>query len=89
MREILRRYKEICRFSDARVDEKNRSIVLTRIDGLKVLVPFNHFNPPVSDFRDVSVEDYGHTVRIGRLEASADGILREFCEDYRTLVDGA
>ena len=53
-------------------------------------VPFTTFESPESgeapDFRDVSVTDYGQTVRLGRFEASVESPLYEHDPEYRRRV---
>jgi hypothetical protein len=53
-------------------------------------VPLSMFRPSgkaTPDPSDFAVEDYGHTVRLGKYEAAADAILYEVDPDFRTRLN--
>lgn len=67
--------------------EKGDVLLLVRGDLSHLLVPLSSFRKrpagPVPDPEDLSIEDYGQTVRLGQYEASTDAILYEHDPDYR------
>jgi hypothetical protein len=75
------------RFIAGAVDSVSRTVALVRGDRSTVLVPFSYFHPAGDgakpDFKQLALNDYGNTIRLGDYEASADGILYEHDADYR------
>ena len=56
----------------------------------RMTVPLSIFRPSGTskpDFRRIELDDYGHTVRFGEYEASADFILYEADPDYRKRLN--
>ena len=67
-------------------DAATETISLTRGDFETVVVPLSHFRPSGTNAPDptlLAVTDYGHTIKLGEYEASADAILYEVDPDYR------
>lgn len=65
-------------FVAAYADFDNKQVVLCRGDGTNIMVSFVLFEPnatAIPDFTDISIGDYGQTVRLGSYEASARSIL--------------
>lgn len=69
------------------VVEARQAIVVVRGDLERTIVPWSYFRPSgtgvTPDFSDVAVTDAGLAIRLGRYEASMDGILYEVDRDYR------
>lgn len=68
-------------------DVESQTLALTRGNMTTITVPFSMFKPSGTgvqpDFSQLSLTDYGHTVRLGDYEASADAILYEADPEYR------
>ncbi len=68
-------------------DMESQTLALTRGNMKTITVPFSIFKPPGTgvqpDFAQLSLIDYGHTVRLGDYEASSDAILYEVDPEYR------
>lgn len=68
-------------------DMKSETLALTRGNLRTVVAPFSMFQASGKgvrpDFARLSLVDYGHTVRLGKYEASSDAILYELDPDYR------
>ena len=67
-------------------DPATDTLTLTRGNLEPVVVPLSLFQPSgdaAPDPSDFSVTDYGHTIRLGKYEASAEAILYEVDPDYR------
>jgi hypothetical protein len=68
-------------------DMESQTLALTRGNLKTVTVPFSVFQPSATgiepDFGRLTLGDYGHTVRLGEYEASADAILYEADPEYR------
>jgi hypothetical protein len=67
-------------------DSATATLTLTRGNLEAVVVPLALFRPSgdaTADPSDFSVADYGHTIRLGKYEASADAILYEVDPGYR------
>jgi len=63
-----------------------RSLVLVRGNLERVIVPISMFRPSgaaTPDFSKFELGDYGHTLRFGDYEATADVVLWEVDPDYR------
>jgi len=69
------------------VDLQSQTVALTRGNMKTMTVPFSIFKPSgtgiAPDFNQLSIADYGHTVRLGEYEAAADAILYEGDPEYR------
>jgi len=67
--------------------EESNVLLFVRGDLTRIVVPLSWFikNPdgPDPDPNDLSIEDYGQTVRLGKYEASTDAILYEHDPVYR------
>lgn len=72
-------------------DLKSETVALTRGDLKTLLAPFAIFTASGAgarpDFTKLSLTDYGHTVRLGDYEASADAILYEIDPQYRRRLN--
>lgn len=68
-------------------DMESQTLALTRGNLKTVTVPFAMFQPSATgiepDFSRLTLDDYGHTVRLGEYEASSDAILYEADPEYR------
>ncbi len=68
-------------------DTESQTLALTRGNMKTITVPFSMFKPSGTevqpDFAQLSLTDYGHTVRLGNYEASSDAILYEADPEYR------
>ncbi len=67
-------------------DPATDTLTLTRGNLEPVVVPLSLFQPSgdaAPDPSDFGVTDYGHTIRLGKYEASAEAILYEVDPDYR------
>ncbi|MCI0637497.1 MAG: helix-turn-helix domain-containing protein [Gemmataceae bacterium] len=67
-------------------DPATETISLTRGTFETVVVPLSLFRPSggnAPDPNSLAVADYGHTIKLGEYEASADAILYEVDPDYR------
>lgn len=71
-------------------DMESQTLALTRGNLKTITVPFSMFKPSGTgvqpDFTQLSLTDYGHTVRLGDYEASSDAILYEADPEYRSKV---
>lgn len=71
-------------------DMESQTLALTRGNLKTMTVPFSMFKPSGTevppDFAQLSLTDYGHTVRLGDYEASSDAILYEADPEYRRKV---
>lgn len=71
-------------------DMESQTLALTRGNMKTIAVPFSMFKPSGTgvqpDFAQLSVTDYGHTVRLGDYEAASDAILYEADPEYRRKV---
>ena len=77
-------------FIGGSVDPVSETLTLTRGDLDTVVVPLSMFRPSgkaTPDPSDFAVEDYGHTVRLGKYEAAADAILYEVDPDFRKRLN--
>lgn len=82
-------------FVAAYADFDNKQVVLCRGDGTNIMVAFVLFEPnaaTIPDFTNLSIGDYGQTVKLGDYEASARSILlaadwqfREECESNKNV----
>ena len=71
-------------------DSATATLTLTRGNLETVVVPLSLFRPSgdaTADPNDLAVTDYGHAIRLGKYEASADAILYEVDPDYRKRVN--
>jgi hypothetical protein len=71
-------------------DSATATLTLTRGNLEPVLIPLSLFRrsgDATADPNDLAVTDDGHTIRLGRYEASADAILYEVDPDYRRRVN--
>ena len=69
---------------------ENELLILVRGDLRTVVAPFSMFarTPRARpDFRQLAIEDHGHTVRLGSYEASTDSILHDLDPDYRRRLN--
>ena len=67
-------------------DPSTETLSLTRGDFETVVVPLSIFRPSgtcIPSPTSLAVTDYGHTIKLGEYEASADAILYEADPDYR------
>jgi len=68
-------------------DTESQTLALTRGNMKTITVPFSMFKPSGTEvqpnFAQLSLTDYGHTVRLGDYEASSDAILYEADPEYR------
>ncbi|HVS11836.1 MAG TPA: helix-turn-helix domain-containing protein [Planctomycetota bacterium] len=65
-------------------------LILVRGNLRTIVAPFSMFaatDHAIPDFRRLSFEDHGHTVRLGNYEASSDSILYELDPDYRRRLN--
>jgi hypothetical protein len=77
-------------FIGALHDPATETICLTRGNLETVVVPLSLFRPSgmtVPDPTLLAVTDYGHTIKLGEYEASADAILYEVEPDYRRRIN--
>ena len=77
-------------FIGGSVDPMSETLTLTRGNLETVVVPLSMFRPSgktTPDPSDFAVEDYGHTVRLGKYEAAADAILYEVDPDFRKRLN--
>ncbi len=86
--EVLVALKEKTRdvFIGALYDPASETISLTRGNFETVVVPLSLFRPSGSAAPDptmLAVTDYGHTIKLGEYEASAEAILYEVDPEYR------
>jgi hypothetical protein len=68
------------------IDAPTKTITLTRGNLATVVCPFSLVLPSGKakpNFRDFSLVDYGHGIRLGNYEATTDVILWELDADYR------
>ena len=82
-------------FVAAYADFDNKQVVLCRGDGTNIMVSFVLFEPnatAIPDFTNLSIGDYGQTVKLGSYEASTRSILlaadwrfREECESNKNV----
>jgi hypothetical protein len=81
------------RFIGGAVDLKGRTLALVRGNLATLVVTFDYFTPSGDglkpDFAKLSFADYGHTVALGEYEASTDGILYTYDENYRKNIKKA
>jgi DNA-binding Xre family transcriptional regulator len=72
------------------VDMESETLTLTRANLRTITVPFSMFTASGKgvepDFTQLSIIDYGHTVRLGQYEASSDSILYEIEPEYRRKI---
>ncbi len=71
-------------------DPATETFTLTRGNLETVVVPLSLFRPSgkaTPDPTHLAVTDYGHTVKLGKYEASADAILYEVDPDYRRRLN--
>jgi hypothetical protein len=68
-------------------DIESQTLALTRGNLKTVTIPFSMFQSSATgiepDFSLLTLDDYGHTVRLGEYEASSDAILYEVDTEYR------
>ncbi len=68
-------------------DMESETIALTRGNLKTVVVPYTMFRSSEAgvqpSFDQLEITDYGHTIRLGEYEASADAILYEIDPEYR------
>jgi hypothetical protein len=68
-------------------DTGTQTLTLWRGDFSRIVVPATALEvngkSPKPDFDNISMIDYGQTIRLGRFEASVDALLYEFDKDYR------
>ena len=71
-------------------DIQSETLALTRGNLRTISAPFSMFTPSGKgarpNFSQLSITDYGHTVRLGEYEASSDAILYELDPDYRRRI---
>lgn len=69
-------------FTAGSIDYLERKIFFWRGNDKLVIVPFDYFNASGDgtkpDFHDVAIIDCGQTVRLGKYEATVEGILDEY-----------
>lgn len=68
------------------VNRQFGTLVLVRGNLERVIVPLSIFRPSgraKPDFRKFELDDYGHTLRFGKYEATADVVLWEVDPEYR------
>lgn len=73
-------------FIGGAMDTQVGLLTLVRGNLERVTVPLSIFRPSATsqpDFRRFELDDYGHTVRLGDYEASADFVLYEVDAEYR------
>ena len=71
-------------------DRATGTLTLARGDLETVVVPLSMFRPSggaTADPSNFGVTDYGHTIRLGNYEASAEAILYEVDPDYRRRLN--
>lgn len=90
--EVLKLPQEEARdlFIGGSYDAATSTLTLTRGDFKGLVVPLSVFDHPGATRPDpgrLSFTDYGHTVRLGDFEASADAILYEVDPDYRKRLN--
>jgi hypothetical protein len=72
------------------VNSATATLTMTRGNLETVVVPLSLFRPSgdaTADPSDFAVTAYGHTIRLGKYEASADAILYEVDPDYRKRLN--
>lgn len=84
----LRSDHDECRdlFIGGSADLESETLVLIRGDLERLVVPFSIFRPSgnaLPDFKKLEFTDYGHTLKFGDYEATADVVLWEIDPDYR------
>jgi len=79
------------RFIGGAADSESRRLALVRGDRQTVVVPFSMFEETGTgmkpDFGALAFTDFGHTIKLGEYEASADAILYEIDADYRRMLN--
>lgn len=68
------------------VDKDAGNLLVYRGDLQPIIAPLESFNSRLNvkpDFDDFEIIDWGHTLRFGKFEASADSVLYENDADYR------
>lgn len=88
LREIIAEGSEAGRdlFIGGVIDTKFRLLTLVRGNFENVAVPLSMFRPSTTskpDFRRFELDDYGHTIRFGVYEASAEFVLYEADAEFR------
>lgn len=77
--EILRSKYPGRNFIACTVDKETKTILFYRGNGQEIVVDFDEFKPSGTgiepDFNQVSIIDYGHTVKLGEYEAASMAIL--------------
>ena len=78
-------------FIGGSVDSVSRTLTLWRGNGMSLVVPLERFRPSGDgqkpDFNQFSVSDYGHTLRFGSYESSADAVLYECDPNFRAKLN--
>jgi len=72
------------------VDFTCQTVILFRGDGFGLRVPFETFTPNAKcapNFEELSIIDYGLTVKLGEYEASGHGLLIDYDPDYRSYCN--
>lgn len=71
-------------------DMESETLALTRGNLRTITAPFSMFQPSGKgvqpDFHQLSLTDYGHTIRLGEYESSSDAILYEVDPEYRRKI---
>lgn len=78
-------------FLGGSVDQNSETVTLWRGNGKPLVVPMSSFPPSGDgkkpDFDRFSVSDYGHTLRFGEYESSADVVLYEHDAEFRAKLN--
>ena len=90
--EVLRSPEEVARdlLIGGWANAENELLILVRGNLQTLVVPFRMFEATQHarpDFRKLAFDDHGHTVRLGKYEASSDSILYDLDADYRRRLN--
>lgn len=91
--EIRRAPKETQRkvFVTGFVDFKVQEVVLIKMDNSEIDVPFEWFKPTSlgvePDFDNLSIIDFGYSIKLGQYEASSHAILYQFEIEYKEAIE--
>jgi hypothetical protein len=92
LREVLLAPREEARdlFIGGLYDASTATLSLTRGDFQTIVVPLSLFRPSGTHSPDptaLALRDFGHTIKLGDYEASADAILYEVDLEYRRRIN--